>query len=266
MAAMDTVETPINREPVKHLPASPHGAIEEIFSGIWFVRGGLKMPIKIPMKIGRSMTIVKGADGGLTLFNTMRLSEPGLHALEALGTVKNVVRIAGFHGRDDAFYRDRYGAKVYAIAGQRYTRGMDGDPAKTVDYMQPDVRLSADDPLPIDGASLKVISSSTPPEAICRLDRDGGILITGDSLQHTPVPDEFFNFPAKILMKKMGFFRPYNVGPGWLQFAHPASADVRSILEMEFDHVLPGHGAPVIGGAKEKFRTAIEGDLKGCHD
>jgi len=132
--------------------------------------------------------------------------------------------------------------------------------------MQPDVRLSAMDALPIDGASLKVFGSATPPEAICRLDRDGGILITGDSLQHTPVPDEFFNFPAKIMMKKMGFFRPYNVGPGWLQFAHPAADDVRSILEMEFDHVLPGHGAPVIGGAKEKFRTAIEGDLKGCHD
>ncbi|MDA0369568.1 MAG: hypothetical protein O3C65_14585 [Proteobacteria bacterium] len=265
MAVMEAEDSRVKHSPVKLAPASPHGALEEVLPGIWFVRGGIKMPIKIPMKISRSMTVVKDADGGLTLFNSMRLSEAGLAALEALGTVKNVMRIAGFHGRDDAFYRDRYGAKVYAIAGQRYTRGMEGDPAKTVDYMQPDVWLSADDALPIDGASLKILSSSTPPEAICRLDRDGGILIAGDSLQHTPVPDEFFNFPAKIMMKKMGFFKPYNVGPGWLQFAHPSAAEVRSILDLDFEHVLPGHGTAVIGGAKEKFRIAIEGELKGCH-
>ena len=54
-----------------HLPASPHGPIEELFDGVWFVRGGIRMPMRLPMRIGRSMTIVRG-DDGLVLFNSMR--------------------------------------------------------------------------------------------------------------------------------------------------------------------------------------------------
>jgi hypothetical protein len=244
-----------------HLPAAPHGPIREVFEGVWFVRGGIKMPMLMPMKFGRAMTIVRGGDG-LVLFNSMRLSDAGLRELESLGDVKHVVRIAGFHGRDDGFYRERYGATVYAVKGQRYARGM--DPKKSAPYMEPDVWMTEESPLPIDDAKLKIFATSNPPEAVCLLQREGGILIAGDSLQHMPTPDEFFNFLAKIVMKRMGFLKPYNVGPGWLQFAKPSIADVRSLLDLEFEHVLPCHGDAVIGGAKEKYRAAIEGELKGA--
>jgi len=245
-----------------HLPASPHGELEEIFDGVWFVRGGVRMPMRVPMKIGRSMTVVRGGDG-LTVFNSMRLTDEGCRALESLGDVKHVVRLGGFHGRDDGFYRDRYGARVYALEGQRYTRGM--DPNKAEPYMEADEWLDERSGLPIADAKLKVFATSSPPEGICLLERHGGVLIAGDSLQHTPGPDEYFNWPAKLMMRRMGFFKPHNVGPGWLQFAHPTGSDVRSVLDLEFDHVLPAHGAAVVGGAKAKFRPAIEGELKGCH-
>ena len=244
-----------------HLPAAPHGPIREVFDGVWFVRGGIKMPMLMPLKFSRAMTIVRGRDG-LVLFNSMRLSDAGLAELESLGEVKHVVRLAGFHGRDDGFYRERYGATVYAVQGQRYVRGMDA--RKASDYMEPDVWLTEESPLPIDDATLKIFATSNPPEAVCLLGREGGILIAGDSLQHTPTPDEFFNLVARIVMKRMGFLKPYNVGPGWLQFAKPSVADVRSILDLEFQHVLPCHGDAVIGGAKEKYRPAIEGDLEGA--
>lgn len=247
-----------------HPPASPHGALNELFDGIWFVRGGIRMPMRLPMRIGRSMTIVRG-DDGLVILNSMRLSEQGLRELDALGKVKHVVRIGGFHGRDDAFYRERYGAKVYAVEGQSYLRGLEAPKAGAESFMEPDEWLNEASTLPIADASLKVFTTSNPPEAICSLAREGGILIAGDSLQQTPAPDEYYSFLAKIMMKRMGFMKPYNVGPGWLQFAHPTAADVRSILDLEFEHVLPGHGAAVIGGAKEKYRAAIEGELKGCH-
>ncbi len=200
----------------KHLPASPHGKLEAPLEGVWFVRGGIKMPMRVPMKIGRSMTIVRG-DDGLTIFNSMRLSEEGLKELASLGHVKHVVRLAGFHGRDDGFYRERFNAKVYAIEGQRYVRGMDPSKDGVDPYMQPDEWLSEQSPLPVADAKLKVFSTSNPPEAVCLLERHGGTLITGDSLQHSPTPDEFFNWPAKVMMKRFGFFKPYNVGPGWLQ-------------------------------------------------
>ncbi len=103
--------------PEQHLPASPHGEFEEVFEGTWFIRGGLKMPMRIPMKIGRSMTVVRG-DDGLILFNSMRLTDTGLRDLQSLGDVKHIVRLGGFHGRDDGFYRDRFGAMIHAVEGQ----------------------------------------------------------------------------------------------------------------------------------------------------
>lgn len=249
----------------KHMPVQAHGPISKIFDNIWFVKGGVKMPMLMPMKISRSMTILKDSDSDeLTLVNSMRLSEAGLAELEKLGKVANVIRIAGFHGRDDGFYRDRYGAKVFAIKGQVYTRKFDTGPHPE-EYMQADVWLDENSELPVKSAKLKIFPTSKPPEAMLLLQQEGGVLITGDSLQNTPAPDEFVNFPAKIMMRKMGFYKPHSVGPGWLQFASPEKSDVRSILEIEFEHVLPAHGDPVIGAAREKYRPTLEGDLAGCH-
>ena len=62
------------------------------------------------------------------------------------------------------------------------------------------------------------------------------------------------------------FFKPYNVGPGWVQFAQPKLSEIRSILELEFENVLPDHGEAIIGGAKEKYHPAIIGDIKGCRE
>lgn len=249
----------------KHLPPAPHGTFEEVFDGIWFIRGGIKMPMLMPMKIGRSMTVVRHGQGELALFNSMRLSDDGLKQLEALGRVSHVVRLAGFHGRDDGFYRDRYGARVLAVEGQQYIRGLSKDWSRDKEFMQPDAWLTEASHLPVADAKLKIFTSSKPPEGVVLLEREGGVLITGDSLQHTPQADEFFNFPAKIMMKRFGFLKPYNVGPGWLQFASPDASDVRSILDLEFEHVLPAHGKPVMGEAREKYRPAVEGELKGCH-
>ncbi len=249
----------------KLAPPSPHGPLEEVFDGIWFVRGGVKMPMLVPVKMGRAMTVLRDESGGLTLVNSMRLSEDGLAALDRLGSVENVIRVAGFHGRDDGFYRDRYGARVFAVAGQRYVRGMSFDVPADKDYMRADEYLDESSELPIPNARLKVFSTCNPPEGALLLEREGGVLITGDSLQHTPKADEYTNFMAKIMLKKFGFFVPYNVGPGWLQFASPTAEEVRSVLDLEFEHVLPGHGEAVLGGAREKFRPSLMSELKGCH-
>ncbi len=255
----------VKQDTHKLLPAMAHGTITKLFNNIWVVKGAMKMPMLMPMKISRSMVILKDADSDeLTLVNSMRLSETGLAALEKLGKVTNVIRIAGFHGRDDGFYRQRYGATVYAIKGQVYIRKFD-QKSSPKEYMQADSYLDKDSPLPIKLARLKIFESSNPPEALLLLQQDGGVLLAGDSLQNTAKPDEYVSFLARKMMGKMGFFKEYNVGPGWLQFAKPNAAEVRSILDLEFDHVLPGHGEPVIGGAKEKYRPVIEGDLKGCH-
>lgn len=236
----------------------PHGPLEQVFPDVWFVRGQIRMPLALPLKISRAMTVVRTPSGGLVLFNSVQLSEAGLAELDALGTVQATVRLAGFHGRDDRFYRERYGAKVLAVKGQRYLAGFPKDPANTPAYLEPDAWLTADSELPIPGASLHVFNTSRPPEAVCLLPRQGGVLITGDSLQNMAGPDEFTNWLAKVFGRIFGFWKPYNIGPGWLRAAKPTPADVQSVLTLDFEHVLPAHGTPVIGGAREKYRPSLE--------
>ncbi len=61
-----------------------------------------------------------------------------------------------------------------------------------------------------------------------------------------------------MTMKLMGFIKPHNVGPGWFKAAKPDIAELKALLELPFEHVLPVHGEEVIGGARAKFRPAIE--------
>lgn len=256
------------REVLKVYPVLPHGELKEVLSNIWFVTGQVKMPMLFPpMKGSRSMTVIKNpANGELTLINSIRLNEEGLKHLEKIGKVAHILRIAAFHGRDDAFYRERYGAKVYALKGQVYTREMMNPPTDPdFGFMQPDVWLREGDLPPVPNGKLKWFISCTVPESILVLKQDGGVLVAGDSLQNSASADQYHNWAAKLMMGKFGFFKPFNVGPGWIQFGKPKLSDVRSILDLEFEHVLPGHGAAVIGGAKEKFRPILEGEIKGCH-
>ncbi|MCC7383905.1 MAG: hypothetical protein IT384_18830 [Deltaproteobacteria bacterium] len=232
--------------------ALPHGELKEVLPDLFFVTG--TVIIGGVMRFSRNMVVVR--DGPrLVLVNTLRLNDAGLRALDALGKVTDIIRLAGFHGMDDPFYRDRCGAKVWSVRGQRYTKGFDTKAVET--YFTADVEMDASTPLPIPGAKLYVIHSS-PPEGLLLLDRAGGTVIAGDCLQHMAAPDAYFNWAGKWSMRMLGFIKPHNVGPGWLKQAKPPLDELRGVLDLTFDHVLPVHGAPVIGGAKELYRPAIE--------
>ncbi len=243
---------------MKHFPALPHDEIRSVWDGIWFVEGAVKMSMLIPMQFTRAMTIVRNADGeSLTVVNSMRLTEEGHAALDALGPVTHVLRLAGGHGRDDGFYRDRYGAEIWALRGQVYSRKLP-KPGLVDNFLEPDRWLDAGDALPFADATLHVIEGADPSEGLVHLAREGGIVISGDVLQNMAAPNRFTNFPAKLMMKKMGFFAPYNIGPGWVDMVKPSAASMRALLDLEFEHVLPAHGDIVRDGAREKFRPAIE--------
>jgi hypothetical protein len=234
-------------------PVLPHGELVELFPGISFVAGGLRMAPLV--SFSRNMVVVREGER-LVLINSLRLDDAGLAALDALGRVTDVIRLAGFHGRDDPFYKDRYDAKVWVVEGMRYFRGF--DPRKTPEsYFEPDATLGSDSALPLAGATLYAFGTRTP-EALLRLPHAGGILVSGDCLQNWARPDRYFSFVGSLMMRAMGFIKPYNLGPGWIKATKPKAAEIRGILDLEFEHVLPAHGEPVVGGAKEKFRPVLE--------
>jgi len=200
------------------------------------------------------MIVVEQGDR-LVLVNSVRLSDEGLSALDAMGRVTDVIRLAGFHGVDDPFYKERYGATIHTVKGQAYFPGL--DPSKADTYFESDNELTADSDLPIEGATLYSFSTAIP-EAVLLLPAGGGTLVTGDSLQNYEGADEYFNFLGKIGLRLLGFMNPLQLGPAWLKQLKPDKDEIRGLLDLEFDHVLPGHGRPVIGGAKDKFRPTIE--------
>ncbi len=232
----------------------PHGKIEEILPEVFFVTGTIGVQAGLTMRFSRNMTVVREGQR-LVLVNSVRLNEAGLAQLDALGTVTDVIRLAGFHGADDAFYKDRYGAKVWAIKGQRYTAGFKHDDAET--HFEPDEEIDASTALPLSDASVYLFSTR-PPEGLLVLAREGGIVVSGDSLQHWAVVDPYFNWFGGFMMKRFGLIKPHNVGPAWLKQAKPSESELSGVLALEFEHLFPAHGAPVLGGAKLAFRPAIE--------
>ncbi len=232
-------------------PARPHGDLEEVLPGVFFVSGTMKMSVT---KFSRNMVVLRDGDR-LVLVNSLRLGEEGLAALDALGRVTDVVRLAGFHGSDDPFYKERYGAKVWAVKGQTYFTGL--NPAKGEIYFEPDALMEPGGELPLAGASLHRFDTE-PAEGILRIAAGGGTIITGDSLQNWATADRWFNWLARFVMGRMGFLEPHQLGPGWVKSLKPNPAQVAAVLELNFENVLPGHGAAVLGDGPAKYRPVIE--------
>jgi hypothetical protein len=227
--------------------ALPHGRLEQIFSDIFFVTGAMETVLmNTPFRFSRNMTVVRDGNA-LTLINSIRLDDPGLAQLEALGRVTNVVKIGSLHGRDDAFYKARYGAMFWAARGMVHEGGLAADR-----------ELRPDGPGPFAGCSVFDFRTTKTAESILRLDRADGILVACDALQNLVAPDEYFSDQSRRRMQEMGFFKPANFGPVWFQRNEPAVRDFVRLQELSFRHVLCGHGPPVRDTAKEAYAATFQ--------
>lgn len=226
-------------------PAStPHDGIEEQFENIFLVRGSIVLPNGLP--VSRNMTIVR--EGGiLTLINTVRLNNEGLQALDALGTVKHVIRIGAFHGKDDPFYVDRYGAELWSPQGIEHNLGF-----QTTQILQPE------GPLPFANSSYFHFESAQAPEGLILIEHDGGIIVSCDALQNWAETDHFFNEESAAKMTEWGFIQPAAIGVGWLNSAKPKAADFVRLNALNYRHLLPSHGTPIKGTAKEQFAATFK--------
>ena len=230
--------------------ALPHGKLIEVFPEVFFVIGTMKTVLMgADWQFSRNMTVVR--DGkALTLINSIRLDEVGLAQLEGLGSVANVVKIGALHGRDDAFYKMRYGATFWALPGMQDEHGA-----------LPDKELIVGGEMPFAGCSVFEFHTVKLPECILRIDRAGGILVACDSLQNWLEPDEFFSEDSRRTMAEMGFFQAANLGPLWMQLNEPRAEDFARLRELPFRHALCGHGAPLRESAKEAYTDRFRRDF-----
>lgn len=229
--------------PKTYPEALPHDEIEEVFDNIFHVRGSVVLPNGLP--VSRNMIIVReGRD--LTLINTVRLNAEGLGNLDALGEVKQVVRIGAFHGMDDPFYVDRYNAEMWAPAGIEHNLGLETGSL-----------LTPGGPSPFTRGSYFHFETAQAPEGLILIEQDGGIIVSCDAMQNWVEVDHFFNSESTTKMRAWGFIRPAAVGVGWYNNAQPQAADFERINQLNYRHLLTAHGIPLKDHAKEAFAKSF---------
>lgn len=229
-----------------HSPAWPHGPIRPAFPDVFYVVGTNRTHhAGVDIQTSRTMVIVREA-GVLTLLNTVRLDEDGLRALEALGTIRHVIRLGAFHGRDDPFYCDRHGAALWALPGTTHADG------RATDHI-----LTADGPLPVQDASLFAFTSAQHPEAAVLLARAGGILITCDAVQNWAHVDEYFSPECGALFAAQGLIGVANIPATWRHACAPDVADFQRLLALPFRHLISAHGEPLRDEAHTRIATSV---------
>ncbi len=233
------------------VPAQPHGALREVIPGVHLVQGTMGIG---PARLSRNMVVVE-REGDLVLVNAVRLDEQGLEALDRLGRVTDVVRLAAGHGCDDPFYKARYSAKVWDVEGQRYFEGVRWDRGRT--YFRSDRGLVDGEVAALPGARL-IRLGTQPPEGLLLLPHAGGTLVSGDAFQNWREGRSHFNLFGRLAFWALGFVGPHQLGKGWLDGCNPDPQTLRSVLDLGFENLLPAHGDAVLGGAADCWRPAVE--------
>jgi hypothetical protein len=225
-----------------YTPAWPHGEIKPALADVFYVQGTNKTHhAGIDLQTSRTMTIVRQGDE-LTLLNTVRLDEQGLQALEALGQVRHIVRLGAFHGRDDPFYRDRYGATLWALPNAEASDGV----------------LATGAFAPLRDAQIFSFASARFPEAALLLEREGGILVTCDAVQNWTHVDRFFSAETGAMFAAQGLIGEANLPATWRSACAPDASDFRGLAALPFQHLITAHGPPLLNAAQTRLRARIE--------
>lgn len=239
--------------------ALAHGEIKEVFQDVFQVTGTMRNEFFGSIwQFSRNMVIVREA-GRLTLINSIRLDDDGLAKLDALGEVANIVRLGDMHGLDDRFYLDRYSSGNETTDSVNFWTLPDMGADENATSAPPvNKLLTVDGEMPLSNCSLFVFETTKRPEAILRLERDGGIMIACDALQNWTEPDEFFDTATIEKMREMGFFVPAGVGPAWIHGSEPQPEDFERLSKISFKHALCGHGAPLKDTAQVDFKNTFQ--------
>ena len=198
---------------VGYPPPLPHEPIAELFSDVYWVQGSVRFGPGV--RFNRNMMVLRH-DDALTIISPVRLSAEGETALDALGTVKHVVRIGNYHGMDDRYYVDHYGAEYWAQEG-----------SSVYPEPKPDHVLTEGAELPVPDADFIQYGETKFPEGAIHLKRHGGLLITADSVpNHERWP--YTSIMAWLIMHAMGFGAKLLIGPPWKKMMTPEGGLVAS--------------------------------------
>lgn len=210
----------------------PHGALQPIDEHCWFLTGSVNF--KPLVRLARNMVVLRQGDE-LAVINAVRLDAEGEAALDALGKVAHVLKI-GFHGMDDAYYVDRYGAKQWTVADLR-------------------------EGVPFADLTPFFFEETVNPEAALLWGEGGGLLITCDSVQHW-APSDLMSPIAKLITGAFGFKHPAQIGPPWRKVMTPPGGtlkpDFDRLVGLSFQRLIGAHGGLLEADAPAVLQASID--------
>lgn len=230
-------------------PAQPHAMPEELFPDVFLVRGSVQVAPLV--RITRNMVVLRhGRD--LTLVNAVRMTPEGEAALEALGTVRHLVKLGHFHGMDDPYTRQRWSPTFWSVTPT-----------------EPGVeRLTDGGAGPLPTADVFVFGGASIGEAaLVWKQAAGGLVITCDSVQHWP-DVAGCSFVGGLVGRQMGFLRrPLAIGPIWAKQASggaPAKLrpDFERLLSADFRHLVAAHGRLLRDDAHRALTESVDATLR----
>lgn len=228
-----------------YAPAFPHDPITQIFDGVYLLHGSIK--IGPGMRMNRNMIVIQ--EGAyLCLINPVRLNDEELTKLDAMGTVRHVMRLGDFHGLDDQFYVDRYKASFWCQPGQ-----------ETYKTPAPSHVISATVAPPVSGAEFFIFEGAIFPEAALLL-KQHKLLITTDSIQYWS--DWSYTSPfTKFVLWLMGFRLTLLIGGPWLKRVTEKGGSLlpefERLLSLDFEHLVAAHGQLLKHQAKPMLKAAM---------
>lgn len=218
------------------MPTHPDALIE-LFPDVFWRQGTVRMGPGVT--INRNMVVLRH-EGDLTIIHAIRPQDPGV--FEPLGRVRHVVR-TGVHGMDDDWYREQFGVTHWSLPG----------------LCSSDRDLTQHTPIPW----MRVVpfTHTVNPEAVLLLDRNDGILVSCDSLQHWPDTANC-SLAGKGIAHAMGFLRrPVVIGPPWHKRMTPSGGtlapDFERIAALPFAHLIGAHGRPLLHTAKQALEDTV---------
>jgi hypothetical protein len=226
--------------------ALPHGNILPVIDDVFFVMGtNIILHDQVRIQSSRTMIIVRENDE-LSLINSIRLNEVSLKKLEALGHIKNVIRLGAFHGRDDAFYQQAYGAKLWASPRMEFSHG---------EVLDHDL---SNEGLPISRSRTIEFKTTKFKEFLLLLEPSEKILIACDSIKNWQKKDQFFDDKTFEMMKIAGSIGPGKIDATWLQAMNPLKEEIRAIGDLAFTILLSAHGEPLKDQVKQIINSSIQ--------
>lgn len=217
-------------------PAS-HGPLTQVAEGLWIVDAQLAL-----LPIGRRMTIVRTADGGLAVHSAVACDDETQAAIDRLGPVRYVVVPSAYHRMDAPLYKARYPeARVVAMpASQKKVAervAVDGDLG-----LLPGGRELGFEPL-----------AGVPKEAVL-IHRDAGgaeTLIFNDGLMN--LPDRLpgvKGWLVKLIGSTGGPKVTWTAKVGIVEDRPAYAAHLRALAARPaLTRIIPGHGALIAEAA-----------------